>query len=161
LENFRWYGHGPDENYSDRLDCTPVGLWSSTVAKQYVSYARPQESGNKEGVRWLTLTDAVGRGLIVASEGESMAATALHFSAADLEAAKHAYELKPRAETVLSLDARQCGLGNSSCGPGVLERYAVPATQPYRLHVSFRPCAPGSDVEVAAAARTKYAATPR
>ncbi len=31
----------------------------------------------------------------------------------------------PRDEVVLSLDAAQCGLGNSSCGPGVLEKYAV------------------------------------
>jgi beta-galactosidase len=106
-------------------------------------------------VRWLALTDATGRGLLVVAEAQSMAATALHFTAADLDAAKHAYELKPRAEVVLSLDARQCGLGNSSCGPGVLERYAVPV-QPYRLHVSLRPCSAATDAETAATARQQY-----
>ncbi|HEX2851718.1 MAG TPA: glycoside hydrolase family 2 TIM barrel-domain containing protein [Opitutaceae bacterium] len=156
LENFRWYGHGPGENYSDRLSCSPVGLWKSTVAAQYVPYAKPQETGNKEGVRWLTLTNSEGRGLLVVAENEPMAASALHFTAADLDTAKHAYELKPRAGIVLSLDARQCGLGNSSCGPGVLERYAVPANQSYRLRFGLRSCAPAPDRAVAAVARIRY-----
>lgn len=156
LENFRWYGHGPGENYSDRLACSPMGLWRSTVAAQYIPYAKPQETGNKEGVRWLTLTNSEGRGLLVVAENEPIAATALHFTAADLDTAKHAYELKPRPGIVLSLDARQCGLGNSSCGPGVLERYAVPANQTYPLRVSFRPCGPSSDAAIAAAARLRY-----
>ncbi len=140
LENLRWYGHGPHENYSDRKRCAPVGLWTGSVAGQYVPYARPQETGNKEGVRWLTLTDASGAGLLVVAEEQPMAATALHFTAADLDAANHTNELKPRPEVVLSLDARQCGLGNGSCGPGVLERYAVPATRSYGLRLSLRPC---------------------
>jgi beta-galactosidase len=155
LENLRWYGHGPHENYADRLASAPVGLWSGTVTAQAVLYAQPQENGNKEGVRWLTLADASGHGLLVVAEDEPMAATALHFSAADLGAARHAFELKPRAETVLSLDARQCGLGNSSCGPGVLAQYAVPV-QPYRLHFSLRPCAADTEAAAAAAARIRY-----
>jgi beta-galactosidase len=36
------------------------------------------------------------------------------------------------------LDARQCGLGNSSCGPGVLEQYAVPPKD-YLLKLQFSP----------------------
>jgi hypothetical protein len=40
-------------------------------------------------------------------------------------------------------------LGNSSCGPGVLEKYAVPV-QPYRLKISFRPCAKRDDPAAAA-----------
>ena len=155
LENFRWYGHGPGENYVDRRASTPLGLYSSTVTAQYVAYARPQENGNKEGVRWLTLTDKAGQGLLVVATADPISATALHFTVADLDAAKHADELKPRVETILSLDAKQCGLGNSSCGPGVLERYAVPV-QAYKLHLSLRPCGSASDSEVAAAARKTY-----
>jgi beta-galactosidase len=152
LENFRWYGRGPEENYIDRKGSTFMGLWSGTVTGQYVPYVRPQETGNKEDVRWLSLTDAAGRGLMVVAEGAPMAVSALHFRAADLTGVKHAYELKVRPEVVLSLDARQCGLGNGSCGPGVLEKYAVPV-QPYQLNVSFRPCEPGSDGEIARQAR--------
>lgn len=155
LNNFRWYGHGPGENYVDRLASAPVGIYSSTVAQQYVAYARPQENGNKEGVRWLSLTDSSGRGLLVVAKDEQVSATALHFSVSDLDTAKHAYELKPRPEIFLSLDAKQCGLGNSSCGPGVLEKYAV-LPQKYTLRLSFRPCTSMGDSEVAAAARKTY-----
>jgi len=155
LENFRWYGNGPDENYVDRREAAPIGLYSSTVTQQYIAYARPQENGNKEGVRWLTLTDAAGHGIMVVAKEIPISATALHFSVADLDAAKHAFELKPRPEIFLSLDVKQCGLGNSSCGPGVLEKYAVPV-QPYQLHLSFRSCAPARDSDIAAAARKTY-----
>lgn len=154
FDTFRWYGHGPGENYSDRKQSEFVGLWKRAVAYLATPYVRPQENGNHEEVRWLTLTNASGRGLMVVAEQDAMAATALHFTAADLDAAKHAYELKPRTETILSLDARQCGLGNGSCGPGVLEKYAVPV-QPYELNLSFRPVAPGSDAQTAAAARLR------
>jgi len=152
LEQFRFYGRGPHENYSDRKTSADLGVWSGTVAGQSVPYVRPQENGNHEDIRWLALTGEKS-GLLVVADEAPIAASALHFSAADLSAVKHAYELKPRAETILSLDAKQCGLGNSSCGPGVLLRYAVPV-QPYRLHVIFAACAPGeTDVDLATTAR--------
>lgn len=138
FNNFRWHGRGPWENYADRCQSAEMGVWASTVDDQYVPYVRPQENGNKEDVRWLTLTDAHGRGLFVQDEGNPMAASALHFTAADLAAVRHNYELKLRAEVILSLDARQCGLGNSSCGPGVLEKYAVPPKD-YSLKLRFSP----------------------
>lgn len=136
FDNFRWYGRGPWENYADRKQSSDMGIWASVVDDQYVPYIRPQENGSKEDVRWLSLTDAHGRGLLVKDEGSSMAASALHFTVADLTAVRHSYELKPRPEIILSLDARQCGLGNSSCGPGVLEQYAVPPKN-YSLKLQF------------------------
>jgi beta-galactosidase len=137
FDRFRWYGRGPFENYSDRKQAAEMGVWSSTVNDQFVPYVRPQENGNKEEVLWLTLTDAKGKGLLVwCTAGEQFGASALHFTTTDLAAAKHNYELKPRPETILSLDAKQSGLGNGSCGPGVLERYAVPPKE-YRLRLRF------------------------
>jgi beta-galactosidase len=145
FENFRWYGRGPGENYPDRKRSADMGVWSDTVAGQYVPYVKPQETGNKEDVRWLALTDTNGTGLLVAAKENPMASSAIHFTAADLAGVRHNYELKPRPEVVLSLDAKQSGLGNSSCGPGVLERYAVLPSQTYHLRLLFRPCpAPGA-----------------
>jgi beta-galactosidase len=138
FENFHWYGRGPWENYADRKQSADMGLWSSTVTRQYVDYVRPQENGNKEDVRWLTLADANGQGLRVESLGKPMSVSALHFAAADLFAVKHDYDLKPQPEVVLSLDARQCGLGNSSCGPGVLQKYAV-SPDKYSLELRLSP----------------------
>ncbi|HTY86538.1 MAG TPA: glycoside hydrolase family 2 TIM barrel-domain containing protein [Candidatus Acidoferrum sp.] len=145
FEILRWYGRGPWENYADRKRSADLGVWEGTVTGQYVPYVKPQETGNKEDVRWLMLTDAGGTGLLVTAEDHPIAMSAIHFTAADLAAARHNYELRPRPEVVLSLDAKQSGLGNSSCGPGVLERYAVLPAQPYHLHLRFQPCpAPGT-----------------
>jgi beta-galactosidase len=153
LEKLSWYGHGPHENYADRLESTPLGVWHSTVAEQAFPYPRPQETGNHEGIRWLALRNKEGRGLIVVAEGEPFAASALHFTAQDLATATHHHGLNPRDEVVLSLDAKHSGLGNSSCGPGVLTKYAV-SVKPYSLSVRFRPLAPEDEPAVLAA--TKY-----
>jgi len=136
LENLRWQGRGPWENYPDRLDSTDLGVWRSTVSDQAVPYLRPQDTGNKEATRWLTLTDGSGQGLKVETAGQPFAFSALHFTAQDLASTRRHFELQPRPEVVLSLDARMSGLGNSSCGPGVLVKYAVPPTN-YSLRVKL------------------------
>jgi beta-galactosidase len=148
-----WHGHGPHENYADRLESSPLGVWRSTVSEQAFPYPRPQETGNHEGMRWLALRNEAGQGLLVVAEGKPFAASALHFMAQDLAAATHQHELKPRDEIVLSLDARHCGLGNSSCGPGVIGKYAVPS-KTHSLHLSFRPLTSRDDP--AALAATRY-----
>ena len=132
----KWYGRGPWENYPDRKESADVGVWSGSVDDQYVSYVRPQENGNKEDVRWLVLSDGSHQGLRIESMDQPFSFSALHFTADDLSSARHNADLQPRPETILSLDAKQSGLGNSSCGPGILEKYAVPSKE-YRLHLKF------------------------
>jgi beta-galactosidase len=64
---------------------------------------------------------------------------AIHFTAADLAAVRHNYELKPCPEVVLSLDAKPSGLGDSRCGPGVLQHYAVLPTKTHHSRLRLRP----------------------
>ncbi len=153
LEHFAWYGHGPHENYPDRLESSPMGLWRSTVTEQYVPYPRPQDTGNKEGVEWASLTDAKGSGMLFVSEGAPFSASALRYTTMDLETAQHTNTLIARPETIVNLDAAMSGLGNSSCGPGVLQKYAVPPGT-YELRYSIRPLSPNQNPAIVA--RTKY-----
>ncbi|NLO70823.1 MAG: DUF4981 domain-containing protein [Porphyromonadaceae bacterium] len=125
LENFTWYGYGPHENYIDRKSSVSIGLWNSTVTDQLVNYPYPQESGNKEDVQALRLTDSKNRGITIKALDNTFSASALHFLATDLHEASHNVDLNQRPETVLSIDVQQLGLGNSSCGPGVLKKYAI------------------------------------
>jgi beta-galactosidase len=155
LENLRWYGHGPHENYIDRKESADMGIWSDTVDEQYIPYPFPQETGTKVDVDWLSLTDDDGTGLLVVAE-PAMAASALHYTAGDLDAADHTYELKRRDEVILSLDARHSGLGNGSCGPGVLPCYEIPP-EPYSMHLSLRPIRELSDQDAARLSRRAYA----
>ncbi|HYG22201.1 MAG TPA: glycoside hydrolase family 2 TIM barrel-domain containing protein [Verrucomicrobiae bacterium] len=136
FQNLQWFGRGPWENYADRKESADVSLWRSSVTNEYVPYVRPQENGNHEDTRWLTLKDGNGAGLKVSAIEALFSFSALPFTAADLASARHPHELEKRRTVVLSLDAAQSGLGNGSCGPGVLEKYSVPP-QPYRLKLRF------------------------
>lgn len=124
-DTFTWYGRGPQDNYPDRKTSAAVGLWSGTVAEQYMPYPRPQDSGNKEEVRYLVLTDKLNKGIRIDAVEHVFSASALHYTAQDLSIVAHDCDLKPRAEVILSLDAAVLGLGNSSCGPAVLKKYAI------------------------------------
>ena len=123
-ESLAWYGRGLHENYVDRKASAGVGLYRSTVTDQCVPYVYPQETGNHEDVRWVALTDGEGDGLMVVAN-QTLCFSALHVTADDLDRARHIHELNPRPEVYLSVDYGQCGLGNGSCGPGVLRKYAL------------------------------------
>jgi len=130
-DTFTWYGRGPHETYADRKLGARVGVYSGTVDDQYVAYVVPQENGNKTDVRWVALADEGGIGLLAAGmpdghgESPSLEVSAHHFTTEDLTQAMHTYELGRREEIILNLDYRQSGLGNGSCGPGVLLQYLL------------------------------------
>ena len=131
---FIWQGRGPQDNYPDRKTSAAVGLWKRSVADQYVHYPRPQDSGNKEEVCRLMLTDRHGKGIRVDAVEDVFSASALHYTAQDLYKETHDCNLKPHPEVILSLDAAVLGLGNSSCGPGVLKKYAIDKKE-HTLHI--------------------------
>ena len=115
-----------------------MGIYQSTVTEQYFPYARPQETGNKEDVRWAFVSDYTGAGLLVVAESP-MRVSALHYTAADLEKADHINELQARPEIYLCLDYKQQGIGNGSCGPGPLEKYTLRPGS-FSFSYSLRPC---------------------
>jgi beta-galactosidase/beta-glucuronidase len=135
--NFTWYGCGPHETYADRKLGAKVGQYNGTVDGQYVPYIMPQENGNKTDVRWATLTDDDGVGLLIVGM-PLLNISAHHFTTQDLTAARHTYELQRRDEITLNLDHAQSGLGNGSCGPGVLPQYLLESSE-YRYKLRLRP----------------------
>ena len=128
LENLTYYGRGPWENYVDRCSGSFLGVYRSTVAEQAVDYIRPQDNGYKGEVRWLRLSDELGKGVEI-SGSVPLFMQALHQTWEDLEFARHIsgqqrrWNVKaPREEVCLNLDIRQTGLGGNSCGPTPEER---------------------------------------
>ncbi len=132
---FRWAGLGPHESYPDRKQSARFGVWSGTVSEQMEPYIRPQENGNKADTLWAEVTNDHGQGLRVSGVPH---VSALHFTAEDLTAAQHTFDLTPRAETVLNLDDAQGGLGSNSCGPGPLAEYLI-APEEREFTVTLRP----------------------
>lgn len=138
LENFSWYGEGPWENYPDRKSASTIGMWKSTVTEQYFAYPRPQETGNHEDIRFLTLTNAKKQGIKVQAIEKTFSASAIHFAVSDLANETHECNLIPRKEVILSIDCAVLGLGNSSCGPGVLKKYAIEKKE-HKLQIRISP----------------------
>lgn len=138
MESLRWFGRGPHENYWDRKRSAMVGLYSSTVADQYVPYILPQEHGNKTDVRWMTLENPGKHGLWFGATDRLLECSASHFTAHDLFQAKHTTDLMPRPEVIVNIDYAQRGLGTASCGPDTLPQYRIPPAT-YRLGYWIRP----------------------
>jgi beta-galactosidase len=134
LEQVRWYGLGPLDNYSDRKSVAQVGLYENTVDGLYVPYIMPQEHANRSEVRWFELGDDAGK---LHFSGEKLLNfSASHYTADDLYQAKHTIDLVRRDETVLNIDLAQRGLGTGSCGPDTLPQYQLKGHQhsfTYRL----------------------------
>jgi beta-galactosidase len=127
-----WYGRGPGENYWDRKTNTFIGQFKQSVDEQYYPYARPQESGNKTEVRWVSFSNNKGRKISFVFADNLLSFSALPYSIDDLdpEAQKkqyHSGELNKRNEIYLHMDLQQTGLqGMDSWGTWPMEKYRIP-----------------------------------
>ena len=128
VDDFTWYGRGPWENYIDRNHDTFMGVWNGKVEEQAFAYYRPQETGNKTDVRWLTLKDKDGKGIKVTG-AQPLSVSATNNKPEDLDPGmtkkqQHASDILPRKETVLCVDLFQRGVaGLNSWGASPLEAY--------------------------------------
>ncbi|SPQ26962.1 f8ce35bb-c9c1-444b-bd7e-833b1d90a38a [Thermothielavioides terrestris] len=151
-DQVRWFGRGPGEGYRDRKLSQLVGRWELPVDELVTDYEFPQENGNRTDVRWvefLTSPSPAGgdkkrpapqpQRLLRARYGdfEGASFSVLPYSAADLEAAQHPYELhdRRRSDRVVHLDWMHHGLGTGSCGPETLPQYTLDAWKEYDLEV--------------------------
>jgi beta-galactosidase len=134
-EQLTWYGRGPWDNYPDRKVSCPIGLWRSTVSQQYVHYPRPQDSGNHEDCTYVELRTKRGKRLRIEAVDEAFSFSALPYSAQYIASKTHDYELQEQGKTWLSIDCAVLGLGNSSCGPGVLKKYSIDKTKTHQLRI--------------------------
>ena len=131
MEKLSWFGRGPWDSYRDRKEACLPAIYESTVTDQREDYIKPQEHGTKQEVRWISLSNDAGNGLVFVAP-DQMAASAVHFRPEDNYTdvntrAKHIPEFKKCTTTVVSLDAATRGLGNNSCGPDVMEKYELKA----------------------------------
>ena len=126
--DFTWYGRGPWENYVDRNADTFMGIWNGKVKEQAFPYFRPQETGNKTDVRWLTLKNSSGKGLHIYG-AQPLSVSATNNRPEDLDPGmtkkqQHASDILPRNEVVLCVDLFQRGVaGIDSWGAKPLDQY--------------------------------------
>ena len=156
-----WYGRGPQETYWDRQNAR-IGLFSGEVKDQYCrGYVMPQESGNKESVRWLELSDDSGAGIRVVGM-PVLSVNALPCTDDDLfcDSQKnnvYPWQIPVRDTTTLHIDLHQQGLGgDNSWGALPHAGYridAMPLNYSYRI-VILKSVAARAALQTRAAGRT-------
>jgi beta-galactosidase len=142
LNNIAWYGRGPVETYQDR-QFEPIGLYRSTVAREWVDYSQPQENGNKTDVRWVALTNAQGAGLLAVGQ-LPLSVAAREYSNDEIDRADYTWKMKPSPSIHLHLDYRQMGVGGIdswSLNALPLPQYRIPSDEPYSYRYRLSPIA--------------------
>ncbi|MCR5690243.1 MAG: hypothetical protein K6G71_08345 [Clostridiales bacterium] len=121
FNNCRWLGRGPGESYPDCKANAHVGVYSANVADMNFAYDVPQETGNREDCRGVTVFGDPGALTFTGAFSFS-----LHdFTLDALTAARHCDELEKSEKRYLYIDCRQRGLGSHSCGPEPEEKYEL------------------------------------
>lgn len=141
----QWYGNGPHETYWDRKTSGEIGLWKGTVWDQLHIYPRPQESGNKTEVRYMSLKNGNGIGLKAITNSNPLSMSAWQLSMEELDfvagkkgaesasglvpvTSKHGADLFPGKTITWNIDFKQMGLGgDTSWGRQVHDEYTLPA----------------------------------
>ncbi len=143
FDQMEWFGRGSHESYQDRKTSAFVDLYSGSVADQYVPYIRPQENGNKTDVRWLSILNSKGEGLIFKGK-DLLEVSAHHNLIEDFESAgrtdgrhqgdkrfaqRHTIDVKPRDLTSIDIDLKQMGVGgDNSWGAQTHPKYRLTDT---------------------------------
>ncbi|MBW4080685.1 glycoside hydrolase family 2 TIM barrel-domain containing protein [Paenibacillus sp. S150] len=138
LDTVSWYGKGPHENYWDRQTGAKLGLYTGQVSEQFVPYLRPQECGNKTGVRFASLTEGAHGGGFHLEGSLPIEVNVLPWTPEELEASDHTYKLTPSAKSVLRVNYKQMGVGgDDSWGAPTHEEFTLPANRPYSLRFTL------------------------
>lgn len=138
MDNVQWFGLGPGESYVDTREAQRVGLYKAGVDSLSTEYTYPQENGNRSEVRRTAFYDLHMAGFAVTGlDGMLFNFSAHRFTPEAIEAAKHPHEIEEGENICLNLDWKQQGIGSSSCGPYLPEKYQIPA-EPFRFGMKFR-----------------------
>lgn len=132
FQSVEWYGKGPHESYWDRQAGAALGRWTGAIADQNHDYMRPQETGNKVGVRWLSVRGPHLPTLTVRGD-QPLSANVLAFPYADLDRRPpgtwRSSDITPHGDGSLLIDAVQRGLGGTDSWSPLgrpLEKYRIP-----------------------------------
>jgi beta-galactosidase len=130
FSNMDYYGRGPWENYQDRKTSALISRYSEKVADQIFLYVRPQENNYRTDIRWFSLTDNSGKGLLVA--GKPVISTSAHnYAMEDIDDGsrkhqRHINDIIDRDFVEWNIDYKQMGVGgDNSWGALPLDKYTL------------------------------------
>ncbi len=127
MRHVEWYGRGPGENYPDSATAMTIGRWRSDADAMFTPYVMPQDCANREDVRWATVTDPAGEGLLIAADSpaEPFSLSVWPYSARSIDQARHRTDLASEGSVTVNVNHKVLGLGSNSWGSEVLDSYRV------------------------------------
>ena len=140
-DHLKWYGLGPAENYADRKKGAKLGIYENQVIDNLAKYMVPQECGAKEEVRWASVTNRKGRGMLFEMDQKNgpMMFSALPYTPHEMENAMHPYELPEIHYTVIRVAKEQMGIGgDDSWGARTHEEYLINTDEKMEFSFSFK-----------------------
>jgi len=149
-----WYGKGPQESYWDRKTGVKTGIYTEKVKEQFHSYSRPQETGNKTDVRWMSLKSEKLK--LIVSGGNKFNASVWPFNMKELDfntedagvsasglvpvTKKHGADIKISETVQWNIDMMQMGVGgDTSWGRLVHAEYTISANKAYEYSFTIKP----------------------
>jgi len=138
FNDFKWYGKGPGESYSDSESGVTTRLYKGSVSSQWVNYPVPQENGNKTHIRWMSLSNDKGSVLSIVGDHQ-LDGSVSHYRQANIYKALHTYDLNREGKIFVNVDDDMGALGNQSCGNlPPLDKYLLkPGVYNFGFVISF------------------------
>ena len=148
-----WYGRGPFETYWDRKLAGKIGIHQGKIVDQFHRYPRPQETGNKTDVRWMTVKCNEISLTVEPSVLSLLSASTWPFDSEELDyeagkdggesasglvpvTSKHGADIEIKNFVQWNIDHLQMGVGgDTSWGRPVHEEYTIP---PKEYRYSFK-----------------------
>lgn len=140
-----FYGRGPGENYWDRKDGSPVGLYKTSIDNMFVAYSEPGDFGYRSDVRWFELKTPENKPVrVYAINSNNEETPTLCFSVhkmlnRDLEAVEHNWMIPQRNSAVVNIDYREQGVaGDDSWGAQTYPQFRLSGkSYSYEFMVEF------------------------
>ena len=122
LENIRWSGRGPFENYPDRKSGAKLGMYESKISDFSEPYLKPQDYGCRTDNQWVKFENNEGTGLTF-SGGQLFNFSAHSYDTDHLTRAQYPYQLVQSEGITFDFDYATSGVGCTAIS--VLNKYRV------------------------------------
>lgn len=137
--NFRYYGNGPMENYSDRCTGAKLSVFESKADDNMTDYIIPQECGNRTGTRWLEVYGNDEAGITITAVDEPLSVTVLPYSSMEINEALHKEELRRPYYTYITISMKKMGVGgDNSWGARPHDEYLISGEDKHSFNFIIR-----------------------
>ena len=104
-----YYGRGPFENYNDRKQACNIGIYNTSVEKQFTEYIRPQRTGNLTDIRWVRfVSDNKNSGILFTDNNNVLQINTSQYNDSEFEK-NHRFQMNKFSSIIVNLRSKDYG----------------------------------------------------